>query len=115
MQLGRRKREWPRVYLGEDRGSPRGREGAAIRRDPTSAEARLLSPKQGYHPNRAPGSAGAASDKRPLDECAVEEFVTVTPLDTLRGLDGATFVPMMQPAHLWDRDDPPGFWSLDGA
>jgi len=38
--------------------SPRGTEGAAIRRDPTSAEERLLSPKQGYHPNRAPGSAG---------------------------------------------------------
>jgi hypothetical protein len=33
----------------------------------------------------------------------------------LRRSGGATFVPMMEPAHLWDRDDPPGFWCLDGA
>jgi hypothetical protein len=32
-----------------------------------------------------------------------------------RGLGGATFVPMMESAHLWDRHDPPGFPSLDGA
>jgi hypothetical protein len=78
--------------------SARGTEGAAIR-SPTSAEETLLSPKQGCHPNRAPDPRGATSEKRPLDEAAVEEFVTVTPLDTLRGLDGATFVPMMQPAN----------------
>ena len=28
---------------------------------------------------------------------------------------GTTFVTMMEPAHLWDRDDPTGFWCLDGA
>ena len=32
-----------------------------------------------------------------------------------RGLGSATFVPMMESAHLWDRDDTPGFPSLDGA
>ena len=28
---------------------------------------------------------------------------------------GATFVPMMEPTNFGDRDDPPGFWRLDGA
>ena len=28
---------------------------------------------------------------------------------------GATFVPMMEPAHLGDRNDSPGLWRLDGA
>ena len=28
---------------------------------------------------------------------------------------GATFVPMMEPTDFGDRDDPPGFWRLDGA
>ena len=28
---------------------------------------------------------------------------------------GATFVPMMEPTDLGDRNDSPGFWRLDGA
>ena len=32
-----------------------------------------------------------------------------------RGSGSATFIPMMKPAHLWDRDDPPSFRSLDRA
>ena len=33
----------------------------------------------------------------------------------VRGSSGATFVTMMQPAHLWDHDDWPDVWRLDGA
>jgi hypothetical protein len=32
-----------------------------------------------------------------------------------RRSSGATFVPMMEPTDFGDRDDPPGFWRLDGA
>ena len=33
----------------------------------------------------------------------------------VRGSSSATFVTMMEPAHLRDRHDPPGAWWLDGA
>jgi hypothetical protein len=33
----------------------------------------------------------------------------------VRGSSGATFVTMMEPAHLRDRHDPPGFWCLHRA
>jgi len=39
----------------------------------------------------------------------------VTHLDSSSGSGGATFVTMMKPAYLWDRDDPPAFWGLKGA
>jgi hypothetical protein len=47
---------------------------AVIRRDQTSAEETLLSLKQFV----APGSAGAMPEKRPRDESAVKQLVTVT-------------------------------------
>ena len=34
---------------------------------------------------------------------------------TRLGSGGTTFVSMMEPTHLRDRDDPPGLWCLDGA
>lgn len=54
-----------------------------------------------------------------LDDSAVKEFSLR--LDSTAARDSgmrsgsATFVSMMETAQLWDRHDPPGFWSLDGA
>jgi hypothetical protein len=62
-----------------------------------------------------PGSARPAPGKRASNESRIKNSIAVTQLDILRGSGGATFVPMMQPTHLWDRDDPPGFWCLDRA
>jgi hypothetical protein len=57
----------------------------------------------------------AAGEATP-DQSAVKEFVAVTELDrAVRGSGGATFVPMMEPTHLRDRHDPPGFRCLDIA
>jgi hypothetical protein len=57
---------------------------------------------------------GTAWEKRPSNEFG---NIGVCSCDStaVRGSGGATFVTMMKPAQLWDRDDPPGFWCLDGA
>jgi hypothetical protein len=68
-------------------------------RDPYAVEERLLS----VYVFEIGGDRGRRNG--PSDRSAV----------TRRGSGGATFVAMMEPAHLWDRDDPPGFWCLDGA
>ena len=59
--------------------------------------------------------AGTASEKRPSDESAVKDFVAMTQLNSGTQFNCATFVAMMEPAHLGDHDDPPGFWCLDLA
>ena len=54
------------------------------------------------------------SERRTSDESPIKNFTAVTQLDR-RGSGSATFVPMIKPAHRWDRDDPPSFRSLDRA
>jgi hypothetical protein len=82
--------------------------GAVISRDPDFTGGNVVVTQTGLRDPRY-----ATSEKGPLDESAVVEFVRVTPLDILRGLSGATFVPMRQPAHLRHRYHTPRLRRLD--
>jgi hypothetical protein len=80
-----------------------------IRTGPTSA-------KQRAGQFASSGSASAAPEKRTSDESPIGSFTAMTQFDIgARGLGSATFVPMMESAHLWDRHDPSGFPSLHGG
>jgi hypothetical protein len=73
---------------------------AVIRTDPTSVEERWYQSTSRDRPGtrRRNGPSCPTNPINGLDGCD----------STRRGSSGATFVPMMEPAHLWDRDDPPG-------
>src|SRR5215831_10420153 len=70
----------------------------------------LLRPEPSKSSQRAPNRWAAANQS--AKDTIHSQYLS--PQSRQRS-SGATFVPMMEPTHLGDRDDPPGFWRLDGA